>query len=271
MTRANAKAGTALRWALAGFVLLPATVPVGAAPSPFADKPCLSYSSFRDRELRWGDAPLDDFGPAPVKFDFGGIRSLKPPPGPGIHPRILCSPADLPDIRKRLKETRCGRQVWCNILSWTHGRKATYDDKAAYAQPDLWKGSFGGLHGPVPLFRLGQGGWKSDRYRRLVDGDETAEVGFFWSVFPLEAFRCWVEDDKAAAGTLAKAVMTALKSELKAVEAKRKEKKETRPRQLALDDVSKGNGLAFTYDFLFNYLTAEQKKEIGRASCRERV
>lgn len=237
-------------------------VACGADQSPFADKPCLSYSSFRDKELRWGDAPLDDFGPTTVKSDFSGIRALRPAPAPGIHPRVLCSPDDLPDVRRRLKETRCGQQIWRNILSWTQGMKAAYDDKAAYAQPDLWKGSFGGLHGPVPLFRLGQGGWKSDRYPRLVKGDESAEVGFFWNVFSLEAFRCWVEDDKAGAETLAKAVMTAMSAELKAIETKRKEKKETRPRSLALDDISKGNGLAFTYDFLFSYLTPEQKKAI---------
>ncbi len=260
MVRANSNGRRRYPGALAPLIL--AATSVGAAPSPFADKPCLSYSSFRNQELRWGDAPLDDFGPTPVKFDVSGLRALKPSPPPGVHPRILCSPADLPDIRRRLKETRCGQQVWRNLLSWTHGMKATYDDKADYARPDLWNGSFGGLHGPVPLFRLGPGGWKSDRFRRLVDGDGTAEVGFFWNVFPLEAFRCWIEDDKAAAGTLAKAVMTALQSELKAIDAKRKEKKETRPRQLALDDVSKGNGLAFTYDFLFDFLAPEQKKAL---------
>ena len=84
---------------LFAFVLLVASAGLTAAEtSPFADKPCLSYSSFRDKELRWGDAPLDDFGPVAVKFDSTGVRTLRPVPAACVHPRILCSPDDLPDI-----------------------------------------------------------------------------------------------------------------------------------------------------------------------------
>ena len=36
-------------------------------------------------------------------------------PAPGVHPRILLSPEDLPDLRKRLKETETGRALYATM------------------------------------------------------------------------------------------------------------------------------------------------------------
>jgi hypothetical protein len=33
-------------------------------------------------------------------------------PPPGVHPRVLCSPQDLPDLRKRLRDTEAGRSLF---------------------------------------------------------------------------------------------------------------------------------------------------------------
>ncbi len=46
-----------------------------------------------------------------VHDDWAGFAKerLTPVPPPGIHPRILLSPDDLPDIRRRLRETETGR------------------------------------------------------------------------------------------------------------------------------------------------------------------
>jgi hypothetical protein len=41
---------------------------------------------------------------------FGGV------PAPGIHPRILFSPGDLPDIRNRIKTTNTGKLAYANLL-----------------------------------------------------------------------------------------------------------------------------------------------------------
>jgi hypothetical protein len=142
-------------------------------------------------------------------------------PRPGVHPRIYFTPDDLPDLRRRLKETQCGQAAWNNLLCWTEMMKGRYDDKAAYAKNDVWQGGFGGLHGPVPLFRLGvprekgfaynhhPGAAKS--YRALVDGSATGFPDYYWNVFSLEAFRCLIENDEAGAKDLAKAVVTAMK------------------------------------------------------------
>ena len=195
---------------------------IQAATSPFADKPCKSYSSYRDEagkevDLVWGSAPLNDFGSRTVQFDFSGVRNLRQVPAPGIHPRIYFTPDDLPDLRRRLKTTRCGQVAWNNLLCWTEMMKGRYDDKAAYAKNDVWQGGFGGLHGPVPLFRLNvprEKGFAYNHhpeavkiYRSLMDGSATSFPDYYWNVFSLEAFRCLIENDEAGAKDLAKACL----------------------------------------------------------------
>jgi hypothetical protein len=80
--------------------------------SPFAPFVCNSYSDYKVDgnaiTIHWGDIKPNDFGDQPVTFDYSGIRKVNQVPAPGVHPRILCTPDDLADIQKRLKETRCG-------------------------------------------------------------------------------------------------------------------------------------------------------------------
>ncbi len=250
----------ALSLGIAAGVRAQAPVDPLVAQSPYADKSVISYSSQNGPDGRpipipWAQLKPNDFGPQPETFDFSGLRHVTQVPPPGVHPRILFTPTDLPDIRRRLKETKAGQQAWRNILSWTQGMKGKYDQTAAYAQPDLWHGSFGGLHGPVPLFRLGKGGWKSDRYQRLINGDTSEPPGFFWSTFTLEAFRCLVEDDAPGAHDLAKAVMTALKID----QAARVTELQTHPKEAPAVQPVGGFQLAYIYDLLYNWLTPDQR------------
>ena len=239
--------------------------------SPFADKPCDSYSNYRDENgkpgvLIWGNANPKDFGSRPVTFNYEGVRKMNQVPAPGVHPRIYFGPDDLPEIRKNLKETQCGQACWKNILSWTEMMKGNYDDKKEYAQPDVWKGEFGGLHGRVPLFRLGIQRVKGHEYNYnplakaiydgLANGTATSFPEFYWDAFSLEAFRCLIEDDKAGAEKLAKAAITALKIDVAKRDSIRAAKNITKPNEQPIGRFQ----LAFTYDFIFNWLTPEQKK-----------
>jgi len=244
--------------------------PLAAMPaSPFAGKSCDSYSNYTGDDgkpgvLLWGQAPLNDFGSREVKFDTTGVRKLNPAPAPGVHPRIFFGPGDLPEVRKRVKETKCGQEAWKNILSWTEMMKGNYDDRADYAQPDRWNGSFGGLHGRVPLFRLGIPREKgcaynhhpkaAEIYNALADGTAREFPAFYWNTMALEAFRCLIDGDTAGAKKLAGVVITALKLDQakRAADPKAKGKIPTQP--------VGGFQLAFCYDFLFNTLTPAQKK-----------
>ena len=64
------------------------------------------------------------FPPSPeVKFtsDLDGFASgrVSKVPAPGVHPRILLSPEDLPDLRRRLKDTETGRALYATLKSRT--------------------------------------------------------------------------------------------------------------------------------------------------------
>ncbi len=192
------------------FILLVcAALPLTAAPqfdpalSPFKEKAADSYSNFTADDgklsvLLWGRAPLNDFGSREVKLDQTGVRQLPQIPAPGVHPRILFGPDDLPAVRARIKNTRCGQESWKNILSWTHSMKGTYDDSADYAKPDLYKGGYQGFHGRIPVFRLnavrGKGDYNHNAdvatfYDSLVKGTATNFPDFYWNTLSLEAFR----------------------------------------------------------------------------------
>jgi len=255
---------------LAGLVIFSAWTGAAGTPSSFADQPCKSYSahvneSGRDVEPLWGSAPLNDFGSRPVTFDLSGIREVRQVPPPGIHPRIYFTPDDLPDLRQRLKETQCGRAAWNHLLCWTEMMKGRYDDHAPYAAHDVWQGSFGGLHGPVPLFRLGIPRIKdhaynhhplaAQYYQSLVDGSATNFSPYYWNVFSLEAFRCLIETDEAAAHDLAAAVTTALKLD--------QARRAADPKAPNPPDEPVGRfQLAFVYDFIFPWLSPAQRSAL---------
>ncbi len=230
--------------------------------SPFAGMSCTSYSSYKKGGEQinplWGSIVPDDFGSREVTFDSTGIKPVNQTPAPGVHPRILCTPDDLADIRRRLKETRCGQEAWKDLLCYTNLMKGKYDPKADYAQtPTPIMNN--GVPSRVPLTRMSVGSKNAvaaARYQALIKGDSTQEVGGFWQVFPLEAFRCWIEDDNAAGEDLAKAVSTALKIEQAKRAAALQGKTEPLQQPIA------GIHLAYTYDFLYKWLPADQRKAI---------
>ena len=263
--------------------------------SLFANKPADSYSNYKDENgkpsvLLWGAAKMNDFGSRPVTFNYDGVRKLNQVPAPGVHPRIYFGPDDLPEIRKNLKETKCGQGCWKNILSWTEMMKGKYDDSKEYAKPDLFGGGWGGLHGRVPLFRLSvprangmaynHNTLASDIYDGLANGTATSFPKYYWDVFSLEAFRCLIENDETGAKKLAKATMTALKIDIaKRDSAQTGLNKSIKSGSSTIPIVTNlgANGnkmmkpneqpvggfqLAFTYDFIFNWLTPAQKNAV---------
>ena len=232
--------------------------------SPFAKLPCTSYSSYKRNGVEidpiWGSIEPYDFGSRAVRMDYSGLRQVNQIPAPGIHPRIYCTPDDLPEIRRRLKETRCGQAEWKNLLCYCNFLKGTFDPKASYAQPDVpplpgtqaWQAR-------VPLSRLQSGPDQravAARYHALINGDLTQKTDGLWHVFDLEAFRCWVDDDTPAAHDLAAAVITGLRIEQAIRNKTRKDK--TAP----LEQPIAGIHLAYIYDFLYNFLSADQRKAI---------
>lgn len=236
--------------------------PHDAKDSPFAKMPCTSYAGYKSGTNQfnplWGESDPWDFGPRQVIFDQSGVRSMNQIPEPGVHPRIYCTPADHDDIARRLKETQCGREMWKNLLCYANFMKGTYDPKADYAKVNEVQAAQG-KKDRVEFGRFQAGNKQevaSARYKGLVAGDMNQKTDGLWHVFDLEAFRCWIENDTAPAKDLAAAVVTALKID--------QAKRTANPKLMSgpLVQPMAGIHLAYIYDFLYNFLTPEQRKAI---------
>ncbi len=232
--------------------------------SAYGDKTVWSYHG-DGKPMPWAQFRPRDYGSSRVAFSAEGVRPVGRVPAPGVHPRIFFSPEDLPEIRRRLKEDPGGQAAWKTILAWSNAMKLTYDETADYAQPDWAKGGFR-VKGRVPsLFRIG--GYdpkREDYYRILAEGGrpETYAKGSpagFFKPGATEAFRCLIDDDRAGAEKLAKATVTAIKLEQERRAREDKPGKEGEPPRPSTSR-SDACALGFIYDFIFNYLTPEQKK-----------
>ena len=83
-------------------------------------------------EILNGAYPFPASPQFPVTEDTGGLaleRLTKTPP-PGVHPRILFGPDDLPDLRRRLAETQAGRTMLQTLRGRTSG---------TFSNPDHWE------------------------------------------------------------------------------------------------------------------------------------
>jgi PKD repeat protein len=78
------------------------------------------YDTTRGHDFGYNASILRRFftGDAGLQFDpaaLTAIRAVSAPPAVGVHPRVLFSPEDLPDIRTRLQNTAVGRTLWTAI------------------------------------------------------------------------------------------------------------------------------------------------------------
>jgi hypothetical protein len=258
-----------MRKSLIHVLCLPlASVPliVGAETSPFADKPCKSYSSSVD--IAWGTIKADDFGPMKIVFDQRGVRQPGPVPPPGVHPRILITPDDLPDLRQKLKTTRCGRMMWNKILSYSNALRGTYDENADYAKPDFHQGDSGGSHGHIKLLYYKSPGNPFNPatrgYARLIEGDLTSKPGDYWPVLSMEAYRCLIENDAIAGAALGKAVMTAMHIDQASRAQAREAKHQTGPIDRPVSGGAGGQELGWIYDLGYNFFNSEQRAAIHK-------
>jgi RNA polymerase sigma factor (sigma-70 family) len=233
--------------------------------SVYGDKVVRSYHG---ETMPWAQFKPRSFGSSKIVFNGEGVRPVGKVPAPGVHPRIFFSPEDLPDLRRRLKETRGGQEAYKNLLSFANAMKLTYDDKADYAKPDWVNGGWN-MHGRAPLWLMGPMGLpnpKRENYYALLVEGKAPEKTFnkdnppssFFKLASTEAFRCLIEEDAAAARDLAKAVVTAIRLE------QERRAKEDKPVKPGLPPDPSTNRLAASnvgliYDFIYNWMTPEQR------------
>lgn len=192
--------------------------------------------------------------PAPMILDETGLdRSLiKPPPPPGVHPRVIFNPEDVPLIRERLTDTEAGRSAIGAIRS------------------ELEKT----ITGPNAKFGA--------EYEILVKGELPAKVeNPLAYALMYEAFRCLIDDDQEGGKRVAAAITTfagLVDQELDAAIAAAK------PGDLALNDptqtppiidartVSQGPmrefSLGLDYDFAYNFMTPAKRDTVRKVIAK---
>ncbi len=240
----------------------PAGVDPLVAASAYGNEKVWSY---HDKDpVPWARFHPLDFGASKVSFSGEGVRPVGQVPAPGVHPRILFSPEDLPALRRRLKDNLGGQAAWKNVLAWTNALKLTYDEKADYALPNWSNGGFN-INGRFnDLIRIG--GYSPQRenyYQILADGGRPARfektpAAEFFKPASIEAFRCLIDDDAPAGRTLVKATLTAIRLEQ---ERRGKEDKPVEAGQPPRPSTSRSAAcaLGFIYDFTYNWMTPAER------------
>lgn len=176
--------------------------------------------------------------PVRMVIDDTGLDTsfIKPPPAPGIHPRVFFNPEDLPGLRERLTKTQAGQAAI----------KAIRDRVTQM------------ITGPTAKFGAD--------YQSLIAGNRPDKLDNNVAYCLMyEAFRCLVDDDKEGGKKVAAAITTFSQVALNDLEVGM-----NNPRNAtSLNDarvISQGATREFTlgldYDFAYNFMTPAQRNTV---------
>lgn len=181
-----------------------------------------------------------------LKYDFNGFdpESVKPPPAPGIHPRVLFGPEDLPSLRDKLKNTDPGRKIMAAIKKELNKHIRTPDSATT-------KG-----------------------YRALIKGDTSVDIHKNISIAygaAYEAFRCLIEDDAEGGKEVARAITTIAEIDQAAFEGSIRKYKKENPDALQIDfrltskHTSQNGVLGLMYDWAYPWMTKQQRDTVRKS------
>jgi len=190
---------------------------------------------------------------AAVEVDAGGARKLSPLPPPGVHPRVLFTAADLPDIRRRLTQTAFGKVFGPIVRREAERLKPPL---AAFAALDLSK--------PAP--EVIETHWRADEGRNIR-----------WGLVALDAV---VRGDAAQKALMAKGItnysrlILASKALAAGGDVEGRAGEELRNRltvwktdrfDLGVCWLFGGAGMALAYDMLYDDMTPGQREVVRGA------
>ncbi len=190
----------------------------------------------------------DDLGPKTITYDTSGMRRPSPAPLPGVHPRMLHSPEDRAELRRTYAETPHGRQIWRMLQGWTDKLKGAIAERSDYPVH-----SEGTMMAPY-----NRGGWTetAEQYRRILAGEMagyTVDMNdYVLGCMALEAYRCWIENDRDGGSKLCKAI------ENIADHLDGQVKPGDHP------GVIGAFNMGFCYDYAFNFMTEAQREKVRR-------
>lgn len=207
------------------------------------------------------DWPVE--GPTP---DFSGLamERFKPVPAPGVHPRLLFNPEEVPDLRRRVKETREGQTAMEVIRK--HLRMLTDEEWASTGYQDLIAGR------------------KPADFEKWTERGKGGVIPRNWMGILLEqeAFRCLIDDD-AEGGRRVGAALATYASILEPLIVTSREKGRSAAMNSLPEDIRKElpiqeygpvmkelpgpvyqgqMSLGLAYDFAYNYMMDDQRSQV---------
>ncbi|MEM6885286.1 MAG: hypothetical protein AAF571_09655 [Verrucomicrobiota bacterium] len=192
-----------------------------------------------NNEMNWPPSPEVEYS-----YDETGYagRKLSAVPAPGIHPRILMSPEDIPDVRLRLETTEVGQ----SMLKYVSERldRTIYQQGTKYqrAYQALVDGDFG-------------------TFQKIDEEEELGKTGHWQNAVTyeimLQSFIAMIFDDQEKGQASAAAIATWAEGVVPEIKAGR---------------VNNDNGqrdgyhdlqrLGYTYDFAYNFMTKKQQDTV---------
>lgn len=204
-----------------------------AVPAATEDR-LLPWESLEETAQRTGytvDELETWFPPLEIGFDLEGLAKdrFRPPPAPGVHPRIFFNPEDVPGLRRRIQETTVGRNTFAAMKETVI--KELTGDKARYHT------IYDSLSAGDPAdFNVG------DSTRLTL-------------CMAQEAYRCLIEENDLDGRRVATAIATAaqiMREELARVNP-------TNDWQYTISPIVGRDGLARCYDLAHRWMTDDQR------------
>ena len=216
-----------------------------------------------------------DLDPPPDRMaeSFAANR-FGPPPAPGVHPRVFFGPDDLPEMRRRLRETHVGRLMMAGIrgrLLQASPRREDWEDVPYKPTPEQLEAyAARGLHVHPRMGYRGPwvGGWIDalaagrvpDELAGLwTDRDPRGKRHYLMHLLPYEAFRCLIDQDAAGGRRLAAAATTIARDLQKHMDTWTG----TDDWQRVYQPLS-SHSLGLTYDWAHAWMTEEQRTVVRK-------
>lgn len=203
--------------------------------------------------------------PLPVSFNMEGFAADRVfhLPAPGVHPRILFSPEDLPGIRQRLQKTKSGRQM----LAYVRLQLANGIDKPGTWENHLYNDLLNGdVRDFSALYKPGNsalpGAAENIKAAELKPATKWHHRDPFGVAMELKAFVCMLDNDQREGARLGKALATwaqYYKPRAQAAAASRYGNNWWRSMRDAIDQWPM---LPYAYDWDYNYMTPEQRTAV---------
>jgi hypothetical protein len=234
------------------------------------------------KDLKENFPAIDGWSELGVELDPNRLAAsyakdrFKAPPVPGVHPRVYFNPGDLPAIRERLPNSRIARTEWELMrgrLLQISPRREDWED-LPYSQKDVEAKTPEYLAQRLRINRrMGyRGPWVGGWVNELAAGEDPAGLSGKWHMntfhcqrqylmhlLPFEAFRCLIEEDEAGGRRVAAALTTICR-----LFSEHNEQWTKTDNWQSIYQILSSDAIGLTYDWAYNFMTDEQRKEVRR-------